>query len=340
MMQLDKGFDDLKGFIVRSPELADGQIVTDLLNTCSMEVVGRKQYDADELRVSWQSPNFDYQSSIQLVLAEGGGLAGFCSINDTQDPYVRIMIMVRVHPDYRQSRIGEALLGWGEKRARAAVGKAPEGAQVVLSSGVNQKDTYHKHLLESHGMTIARHFFQMEIEFDGPPESPDLPAGIVIRPYDEDTELESLASAYLDSFQDHYGFADQSIDTLLVNIRFMIEKDPNYSPDLWFVAMDGDEIAGLSVCTPKTTEDPEMGFVNVLGVRRHWRRKGLGLALLGHSFVEFYRRGCKRAGLGVDASSLTGATRLYEKGGMHVARQFDSYKKVLRDGDDITTKSL
>jgi GNAT superfamily N-acetyltransferase len=81
-----------------------------------------------------------------------------------------------------------------------------------------------------------------------------------------------------------------------------------------------------------------MGWVNVLGVRRPWRKRGLGLALLQHSFGEFYSRGKHRAGLGVDASSLTGATRLYEKAGMKPIRQFTVSQKVLRPGLDIATR--
>jgi ribosomal protein S18 acetylase RimI-like enzyme len=34
--------------------------------------------------------------------------------------------------------------------------------------------------------------------------------------------------------------------------------------------------------------------------------------------------------LGVDAANETGATALYERVGMHVARQFDVYEKRLR----------
>lgn len=83
-----------------------------------------------------------------------------------------------------------------------------------------------------------------------------------------------------------------------------------------------------------------MGWVGTLGVRRPWRRKGVALALLHHSFAAFQGIGKQRAGLGVDASSLTGATRLYEKAGMHVARQFDRYEKVLRPGRDISTQSV
>jgi ribosomal protein S18 acetylase RimI-like enzyme len=104
--------------------------------------------------------------------------------------------------------------------------------------------------------------------------------------------------------------------------------------------MDGDEIAAISLCRFKITDDPEMGFVDTLGVRRPWRRQGLALALLHHTFTEFQNRGQKRVGLGVDAASLTGATRLYEKAGMHVARQFDNYAKILRPGKDISTQTL
>jgi len=75
-------------------------------------------------------------------------------------------------------------------------------------------------------------------------------------------------------------------------------------------------------------------------VRRPWRRKGLGLALLLHSFGEFYRRGRRRVGLGVDAQSLTGATRLYEKAGMRVARVYNTYEKELRPGVDLSTQSV
>lgn len=329
-----------KGILFRPAQMGDVEAVTELLNICAQEVVGRNQFNADELLFSWQAPKFDLERMVRLALTPDGLVVGFCSVNDTQDPYVRVFFTVRVHPEFRQAGIGEALMVWVEERARQAISKAPAGAEVAMTLGLNQNDSFHKQLAEKQGMQIARHFFQMKIEFDGPPAAPELPQGIVIRPYKEASELEKLAAAYLDSFQDHYGFAGQSAENLLENIRFMVENDPHYAPELWLVAMDGDEMAGFSVCASKTTEDPEMGFVNVLGVRRPWRRNGLGLALLLYSFGEFYRLGCKRAGLGVDASSLTGATRLYEKGGMHVERQIDLYKKILREGVDITTTSL
>jgi ribosomal protein S18 acetylase RimI-like enzyme len=51
-------------------------------------------------------------------------------------------------------------------------------------------------------------------------------------------------------------------------------------------------------------------------------------------------RGSRRAGLDVDASNLTGALRLYERAGMHVDRQFDSYQIELRAGKDLVVRSI
>ncbi|NTV37474.1 MAG: GNAT family N-acetyltransferase, partial [Anaerolineaceae bacterium] len=109
---------------------------------------------------------------------------------------------------------------------------------------------------------------------------------------------------------------------------------------LWFLAMDGEKIAGVSLCYPKVVEDPDMGWLSTLGVLPEYRKHGLGYTLLRHSFREFQRRGKKRVALGVDSSSLTGATRLYERAGMKVVRVHNLFEKVLRPGRDISTQTI
>ena len=47
---------------------------------------------------------------------------------------------------------------------------------------------------------------------------------------------------------------------------------------------------------------------------------GVGEALLRRAFYDLHARGLRRVGLGVDAESPTGATRLYERAGMTVYR--------------------
>jgi ribosomal protein S18 acetylase RimI-like enzyme len=72
-----------------------------------------------------------------------------------------------------------------------------------------------------------------------------------------------------------------------------------------------------------------VGWVRSLGVRRPWRRRGLGLALLLASFGAFWERGTRTIGLGVDGENTTGAVRLYEKAGMRVELRIDRFERVL-----------
>jgi ribosomal protein S18 acetylase RimI-like enzyme len=64
-----------------------------------------------------------------------------------------------------------------------------------------------------------------------------------------------------------------------------------------------------------------------VGVRRPWRRRGLALALLHHSFAQLARRGATRVGLGVDAENTTGAVRLYRRASVHAERTSDIWEK-------------
>jgi mycothiol synthase len=113
--------------------------------------------------------------------------------------------------------------------------------------------------------------------------------------------------------------ASDPIEDTFDEWRHWTTKRDNFEPTLWFLALDGEDIAGFSLCRQDDT-DPSAGYVAMLGVRRPWRRRGLGEALLLHAFAAFRARGYTRATLGVDASSPTGATRLYERAGMRVYR--------------------
>jgi mycothiol synthase len=77
--------------------------------------------------------------------------------------------------------------------------------------------------------------------------------------------------------------------------------------------------------------------VNTLGVRSAWRGHGIGQALLRLSFAEFQRRAVTMVKLFVDAANETGATRLYERAGMRVHRQYDVWEKEIMHNTCITT---
>jgi mycothiol synthase len=70
-------------------------------------------------------------------------------------------------------------------------------------------------------------------------------------------------------------------------------------------------------------------FVDYLGVKRQWRKQGIGLALLRQAFLETYKRGQSTVLLYVDTDSLTNAQRLYAQAGMSPDLQIALYRKML-----------
>ena len=172
------------------------------------------------------------------------------------------------------------------------------------------------------GYAPIRHSYRMRIDFLEPPLEPEWPEGISVRPATE-TDIRTAYDVYSETFADTWEFGNDPFDEWS---HWMLEEGLDLS--LWFVAEADGEAAGIALNKPSDGEEG-LGWVRVLGVRRPWRRKGLGRALLLHVFGEFHRRGFHGVGLGVDAESLTGAHRLYESAGMRVYRRSVVFEKVL-----------
>jgi ribosomal protein S18 acetylase RimI-like enzyme len=182
----------------------------------------------------------------------------------------------------------------------------------------------------------------MVIELAEKPAEPQWPAGITVRTVNVDQELPVLVTAVREAFRDHWGKVEEPFEQELERWRHRIGEGKELDPAVCWLAMDGDEIAGANLCRPRMSDDPAMGWVESISVRRPWRQRGLGLALLQHAFGEFYRRGQQRVGLAVDAQNLTGAVRLYERAGMRSdpKRTYCNYQKELRPGVDLMTKEI
>jgi mycothiol synthase len=209
----------------------------------------------------------------------------------------------------------DVLFDWAEGRAR-------EVGERILSGAWSDHDALLRELV-GRGFGLVRHSHRMEIDLDTPTAPASWPHGIGIRafePGDERTFYELEQETFVDTWEPQE-------ETYEEWSHWMLEPS-TFTPELWFLAHDDGEPAGIAICHPRAGSD-DLGWVRVLGVRRPWRRRGVGRALLLHAFTQFRLRGFSRAGLGVDAESLTGAHRLYESAGMHVAARFDIYEKAV-----------
>ena len=322
------------GFTSRHASLDDVEQAAEMGRQYSIATTGFSDVDAGTLRNQWQSPGFDPAQDVCFVFSPGKQLVGYCEVWANGNPPAHPFIWGAVAVEYQNLGIGTHMLTWAEDHVRQLLDRVPAGIRVAPIAGFPSVITSSKALFENNGWIYLRSSYIMRIDLDSAPPVPGFPANITLRTYQPEL-AEAIYRAFDEAFRDHFGHIDQPFEPAFARFQRTLIGDPLFDADLWFLAMDGDEIAGVCLCRKEAWDDAECGYVNILGVRRPWRKNGLGLALLRQAFNEFHRRGCRKVSLGVDAFNITGALRLYEKAGMRVARQFDQYEKEIRPGREL-----
>jgi mycothiol synthase len=310
----------------------DLEAVFELIAACETAMLGEPDYDISEVRDDWR--DMSLEDDTRVAVDDAGQVIGYALAQDRGS--VRHGGAVYVHPQAEGRGIGSALTRWLEERAHAKVHLAPPDARVVIEFGTLATHLPSTQLLANEGYAVTRHFLRMTIDLGAaPPVTPQWPGGIRVRTHSTRSDDEAVYEAVQESFADHWGHVREPYDGWR---KHTVERKEWFAPDLWFLATSGDEIAGVALCS----DYPSMGqgWVNTVGVRRRWRRRGVALALMQHAFAEFRRRGRATVSLGVDAESLTNATRVYEKAGMHVKHRFATFTRELRPGIDPATRDL
>lgn len=173
------------------------------------------------------------------------------------------------------------LLAWAEGRAQEV------GVTRLLAATWNVGGATAQ-LLESSGYSPKAYSLRMRIELEGRAFSPRFPDGIAVRTFREG-DAEHVYRTHLETFQD----VSEPMRATFDEWSHLLLQPPLFHPDLWFLAEDGDELAGIALCDPHPTA-ADVGHVGALGVRAGWRGRGLGLALLEHAFAAFSARGFRR----------------------------------------------
>jgi mycothiol synthase len=296
----------------RPPTRADAQAVTELVIACDIEEFGAPDFELDDLLADWNRPGFDLQRHAVVVL-DGERIVAYAGFArpDYADVYV--------HPDYRNRGIGSELLAWTERRA---LEQFEPDADIRLGQVVTANRGGARTLLERAGYEPVRTYWRMEMMLEGAPPRPAWPEGVRVRTFDVERDARAVHALVEDAFADNERHDTQTFEEWQA---FMIDREA-FEPGLWFVAEAAGEVAGVVLCPDYQTE----GWVRQLAMDKRWRYRGLGTALLRQAMTEFHRRGRDRIGLVVDSWNRTGAKELYERAGMHVAREHTRMEKELR----------
>jgi mycothiol synthase len=268
--------------------------------------------DEEEIRSWLESPSHDVEGNFRMWFG-GDELVAYSDLGVFGDVS---WLDLRVRPDLRGGPVEEETLAWNVARAarveprvgllRRVLASADEGGAAASARA---------------GFAPIRHSFRMRIDLAEPPPAPEPPRGVTLRSH-RPGEERAVWAAHQESFRDTWGHEEDDPYDAWLEDRI---ETPSFDPELWVVADTGDEIAGISLCRVRN----DRGWVGVLGVRRSWRRQGLGAALLRESFRRLWERGERIVGLGVDAESPTGAVRLYEREGMRVDHRTTTYERTV-----------
>lgn len=306
---------------IRSVSRDDLGHVVALVAACDAHDVGEAD-DPESIRIDtvgeWDRAGDDLSRNA-WVAEEGGLLVGYALVAPAHLGEAIVEPNGCVLPSHRGRGLGTALVGRAEARAHELAPR-PERLRAIVSG---ENPSAHA-LFAGRGFELVEQSWQMSIELEAAPASPSWPERVTPRSVraDDERELRELYELIQDAFADSEAY-DRSTRTFERWRAFLYPTGADTSRHR--VVEAGGELVGAALCPVY----PDWGWVRGLAVRRDWRRRGLGRALMQEVFCETWQRGLRRVGLTVDSWNTSGAREFYESIGMRATLQHDKLVKRL-----------
>jgi mycothiol synthase len=311
-------------YTLRAPTPEEAAPIAAMIIAASLAADGVVDHSVEEQQANWNRRGFTLATDAWLALAPDGALAGYADVWPRErqpGAEQRYYLDAYVHPEHLGRGLGGRLLRQMIARAEALHRAQPPGTPGRMLTSARAADAGARGLFEQAGFAPQAHSWTMRRLLDTPPAPPQWPAGLRVRSFvvgQDEAATHALVQA---------AFADLSdfVPSTLADWSTRLMDPGLFKPEFWYLACDGDTLAGCALCQSY----PEAGWLATLAVSRPYRQRGLATALLHHAFGEFRRTGHPALELGVDSANATGATRVYERAGMHIATAYVTYEKVI-----------
>jgi len=301
----------MKQYSVRPPRLTDLEAVHQIIAQQNTVDYGSAMVTLDDLRKKWQKINLEDDACIAYMNNEP---AGYAELLEGDSPYIYIADRLNIDLAFQLLMILEGKVVSQKK------------GTVNLFTRISEKNRTLLQLFASNGYHSKLSFIIMEAVLDEPPPPPQWPEGITVRTFSRDQDEQAVYSTDEEAAKDK-GYHDPlSYEGWAKRMRL---GEAVFDPSLWFLACEGRSAEIPGVALNLYAQQTQTGWVDHLSVRRAWRNRGIGRALLPHTLAEFYRRDIHRVKLSVDSKSLTNAPRLYESVGMKPVQEYFIYRKAI-----------
>lgn len=242
----------------------------------------------------------------------------------------RATVTGRVDPAMAGLGIGRRLLAWQVERAVERLRQCdPSLPWFVRAYEWDWIEPAH-HLYARLGLTPVRWFEDLLRDLADPLEAPP-PAGVQLTAW---TEIDDEAARRVanDAFADHWGSTPRDRQAWA---HLLASSDMRL--DLSFGAVAAGELVGvcLNGHFPQDIDSTGRveGWIEILGVARPWRRRGVAAALIARSLQAFREEGFTHAMIGVDADNPTGASGLYRRLGFEPLLRSVAHEVEIRARD-------
>ncbi len=305
---------DPSAVIYARPSRSDAAAVIDLMIAVDIAEYGEPDSELEDLLQEWEQ--IDLTQDAWLVNDQLDRIVGYGKVAAANGDF---QMDFYVHPQFAPDDLRNGIISRCEERVLELQGEAGQPTPVELRTFASQANQRDNAVLEKLGYQPVKYYLRMEHTMDQQPAKPTWPAGVQLRtiiPGKDDAHIFEFVNRNIS----HAGRTPGDFERW----RSWMMRADHFIPELWFLLFADDEMIGVALCY----DYEEYGWVRQLAVAPSWRKRGLGAALLQHSFHSFYARSHRRVALGVEAANLD-ALQFYERIGMNRVRQFNEYMKHL-----------
>lgn len=304
-------------YTFRPATLADAPQIHALQRAVSAQDQPDRIVTLQEVEADFSDPYGKAEHDSLVALDVTGTLVGLMWVFVPPEPVGEIpaSLTALVHPAHRQRGIGHYLQTWGEKRAAERLSNhAESGLRRLYRVGARDSQLDRLKLFKEYGYGESRAIYRMRRDLHQPISPLVLPANIKFLTYQP--EHDALAWRAIDeSFEDHWGHQPLTFDEW----HLYYTHSPDFRADLTVIALDTERNEVAAACMMKVVADEvastgmKIAWLLAIGVRRPWRKMGLGAALVSQAMLNCRAAGLDYLRLGVDSDNPTGALRLYER---------------------------